>query len=174
MAQGPPRLVSVSNPTGGVIVARFNQPLDIASVGAPEAFSVRQVELDGAGVDLVGVTTSTTLPERALIRYQGGSAIDYVLRAVNARSKDGVAIDPAFSELMFELTYPDLKQLGVRLFDTIWGPLGVAQRPVDRRSADQLVTSRAIATAVKLQLQQQLASTDGRAGRDGRPGLARS
>jgi hypothetical protein len=168
------RLVSATNPSDDVIVARFNQAMshDAAFLSAL-SWSCTPVSTSAPAIAVVEVVASVPYPEMAFLRYAGGAG-DYTLGVRGVQSSSGGALDPGFSSVALTIERPGDVDPTIRLFDTIWGPLGMAQRPSLRRSMDQIVQNRAIAVAVGEQLKQRLASSDGTQGRDGRPGLART
>lgn len=173
-AQASVRLLSAENLAEGVIVARFNQAmLHDAAFLSSQSWTCVPTSTSAFAITLVEVVANAAYPERALIRYTGGAS-DYLLAARGVRSSSGAALDPAFASVPLTIDRPGDVSPTIRLFDTVWGPLGMAQRPSQRRSVDQLVQNRAIAVAVGQQLQQRLAQTGGTAGRDGRPGLKRT
>jgi len=171
----PVRLLAASNPTDGVLVARFSVPMRrdtaLTSLGswrcvatAPFALPIELTEVVAGGP-----ANAATV----LVRYQGGG-VECTLSASGLVSIEGVPLDPGFASITIPILRPGDLEPTVRLFDTVWGPVGMSQRASLRRSVDQLVANRALAAAVNQQLQQRLASSDGTAGRDGRPGTRRS
>jgi hypothetical protein len=173
-AQVSVRLVSATNPMDGVIVARFNQAMQHdAAFLSTLSWSCTPASPSALAITLVEVLASVAYPEMALLRYTGG-ADEYALGVRGVLASSGNAVDLAFSSVALTIEHPGDVDPTIRLFDTIWGPLGMAQRRSLRRSMDQIVQNRAIAVAVGEQLKQRMASGDGTAGRDGRPGLART
>jgi hypothetical protein len=168
------RLVSARNPADGVVVARFNVAMRRdATVGAVQSWACTPASPNALPIELTGVVLNDAYPETALIRYTGGGG-DYKLTVTGVRSAGGSPLDPTFSAVPLTIARPGDVEPAMRLFDTIWGPVGIAQRPSQRRTVDQLVANRALATAVNQQLQQRLGAGDGTASRDSRPGLGRS
>jgi hypothetical protein len=168
------RLASASNSFDGVIVARFNAPMRAERVlTALQSWTCVPASISALAITLTDVVLAPQYPERVLIRYTGGG-FDYTLSVAGVHGASGDAIDAAFAAVPLAIVRPGDVDPSIRLFDTIWGPLGIAQRSSQRRTVDQLVANRALATAVNQQLQQRLAASDGTAGRDGRPGLGRT
>jgi hypothetical protein len=168
------RLVSARNPADGVIVARFNAAMRHDSIlGAVQSWACTPASAAALPIALTEVVLNHAYPETALIRYTGGGSF-YTLSVVGVRSSGGVPLDPAYSSVPLTIVRPGDGEPAIRLFDTIWGPIGIAQRSTQRRIVDQLVANRALATALNQQLQQRLAASDATAGRDGRPGLGRT
>jgi hypothetical protein len=169
------RLVSATNPTDGVIVARFSTAMRRdAALAAMANWSCVPASNDAQPITLTDVVLpSRAHPEMVVLRYSGGGS-DYTLAVRGVRSAAGELIDGTQASRPLTIGRPGDVEPTIRLFDTVFGPLGMAQRPPGRRTVDQLVANRAIATAVSEQLKQRLASSDGTAGRDGRPGLGRT
>lgn len=168
------RLISAMNPADGVIVARFNRAIlqDVA-LASPESWSLQPDSDASLPVSLSEVVLATAYPEMALLRYDQGSG-DYTLLVAGVRAPDGAAVDPAYASVPLAITHPGDIDTTVRLFDSVWGPLGIAQRASRRRTVEQLVANRALALGVNRQLAQRLSASGPTAGRDGRPGLGRT
>lgn len=166
------RLIAADNPADGVIVARFNQAMapDVA-LGALESWTVSASE-SPAPITLADVVLAGAYPERVLLRYGEGGG-DYLLSVAGVRAADGSPVDAAFSSVPLSITRPGELEMTVRLFDSVWGPLGIAQRASARRTVEQLVANRALGLGVNQQLAQRLAAAGTTAGRDGRPGMGR-
>jgi hypothetical protein len=168
------RLAAASNPFDGVIVARFNTPMRIeAALTALQSWLCEPASPGALPITLTEVVLNWSYPERVLLRYTGGG-FEYTLSVAGIRAEDGSPVDLAYASLPLTIARPGDLDPAIRLFDTIWGPVGIAQRSSQRRNVDQLVANRALATAVNQQLRQRLASGDGTGGRDGRPGLRRT
>jgi hypothetical protein len=168
------RLVSARNPADGVIVARFNVAMRRDStLSAVRSWACTPASPSALPIELTEVVLNDAYRETALIRHTGGGG-DYTLSVTGVRSSGGAPLDPAFSSVSLTIVRPGDVESAIRLFDTIWGPVGIAQRSTQRRTIDRLVANRALATAVNQQLQQRLGAGDGTAGRDGRPGLGRA
>jgi hypothetical protein len=169
------RLLSATNPADGVLVARFNTPMranvSLLSLQSWACVAASSLALPIALTEVVA--GGATYPETVLLRYTGGG-FDCIVSVVGVTSAGGAPLDPAYSSVPLSIVRPGDIDPTIRLFDTIWGPMGVSQRASQRRTVDQLVANRALATAVNQQLQQRLSTGDGTAGRDGRPGLART
>jgi len=171
----PVRLVSVTNPLAGVLVARFNQAMNLGDgETALEHWTVAPLAPGAAPLLLKELFTSGTYLEMASFAYEGGERADYRLAVADVYSAKRRSLETGGNAISFTLAYPDEVDLTVRLFDSVWGPVGIAQRASFRRTVDQLVAHRALALGVNQQLQQRLASAGATAGRDGRAGLGRS
>lgn len=168
------RLISATNLADGVIVARFNQAmLDDVELRSVGSWSVARASADALSATLTDVVLNAAHPEMALLRYEGGGG-DYTLSVAGARAADGTTIATALATVPLTISRPGDIDMTVRMFDSVWGPLGIAQRASQRRTVDQLVANRALALGVNQQLAQRRASSGTSAGRDGRPGMARS
>jgi hypothetical protein len=153
-------------------VARFNQAmLQDAALGSPQSWRLEAVSENALAISVTAMVLAPAHPALVLLRTDGGAG-DYVLSVAGARAADGVAIDPAFASVPVAIARAGDAEMTVRLFDSVWGPLGVAQRPTRRRTVDQLVANRALALGVQQQLAQRL-GLGGSAGGDGRPGARR-
>jgi len=172
-----PRLLSVSNPAEKVLIAHFNMGMrHDAAFMAPENWHVTGVTPGASELDIIGVRASAGHPNQALLSYSGGiNTAIYNLRVVGVVSSSGDPIDPLHDNADFELVYQVEADPGVKLFNSVFGPIGITQRPLTRRTVDKLVTSRSIALGLDVQMQLRLQSFDnGTAGRDGRPGIRRT
>jgi hypothetical protein len=167
------RLISAQNPADGVIVARFNRAMlqDVA-LGSLQSWGCVPASDTALPIALTEVVLTAAYPEMALLRYVQGAG-DYTLSVAGVVARDGVAVNPGFASVPLTVTRPGDVDPTVRLFDSVWGPLGIAQGASLRRTVDQLVANRALALGVNQQLQQRLAASGPSAGRDGRPGLGR-
>jgi hypothetical protein len=170
----PARLVSVKNPVAGVLVARFNQAMGLGDAEtALDRWTVAPVDGGAAPLVLEALFTRPAYPEMATLAYSGGELGDYRLSVADVRAGNGRALAPDGNAVTFTLRYPDAPDSTIRLFDSVWGPVGMAQRASLRRTVDQLVANRALALGVNQQLQQRLAAAGTTAARDGRPGQGR-
>ena len=170
-----PRLLSVENPRDGLLLARFNVAmLQDPILLATGSWKLLPSSSSSIGLIVVGVTVDPTRPEVVNLAYEGGSQAEYTLAAGKLFAADGGELLPANSSQAFDLVYPAPSEAQVHLFDTIWGPLGIAQNLSNRRGIDQLVRNRAISSALNEQIAQRLSANNGTAGRDGRPGGNRS
>ena len=169
-----PRLISATNPSDGVIVTRFNRAmLEDAALHSVESWSLASASADSLPATLTEVLLNPAYPEMALLRYTEGGG-DYTLSVAGVRAFDGTPVAPAYARVPLTISRPGEVEMTVRLFDSVWGPLGIAQRASRRRTVEQLVANRALALGVNQQLAQRLSSTGTTAGRDGRPGLGRA
>lgn len=168
------RLISAMNPAEGVIVARFNRAMlqDVA-LRSPESWSVQPDSEASLPLSVTEVVLVAAYPEMALLRYAEGGG-DFMLSVAGVRAPDGAVVDPVHASVPLAITRPGEVEMTVRLFDSVWGPLGIAQRASRRRTVEQLVANRALALGVNRQLAQRLSASGPTAGRDGRPGLGRA
>jgi hypothetical protein len=171
----PVSLLSVENPMEGILVARFSTAMlgDAALLDIGN-WRIVPVSPGARELSVVGVAWTPARPSQVVLRYSGGGS-QYQLVVGNLRSQNLDPIAAAFSSSTFELLYGTPFEPTVKLFDSIFGPLGIAQRMMPRRHIDRLLVNRAIALAMDQQLAIKLAgATDGTAGRDGRPGVSRT
>lgn len=165
------RLLSVKNPREGVLVARFNRPLRHGD-GVPAAANMRIQPVSPGARELIIVEALVTdrNPDVLVLLYEGGGST-YQLTVLGLVGEDGESIEAGFDAATFEIFHGTPLPYSTRVFDTVFGPIGLAQRPVQRRSVEALVASRATALAMDVQFKQRLAAFgDGTAGRDGRMG----
>lgn len=155
------RMISAANPAEAVLVVRFNFPMSQDAVmQALENWSVTPADAQAVPITLTAIVLNQSYPEMALLRYVGGGG-NYIVKATGLTAASGAPLSPAHNSQPVTIDRPGDVVPTVRLFDTVWGPVGVAQRTISRRTIDQLVINRAIAGAVQIQLQQRIAATDG-------------
>ncbi|KKM20583.1 hypothetical protein LCGC14_1644020 [marine sediment metagenome] len=166
-----PRLVSVDNTVAGIIVARFNEPMTLDSVFRRIQNYVITALGSGSAVTVTEIRTSTAQPDVATIVFEGGGS-SYELVVTGVLDAEGNSIDLDYNTLAFEIGLPggDTAPI-VHVFDTVFGPMGITQRVVSRRTVEKLVVNRAIDVAIREQLNQRLeaygAGAPLRSGKDG-------
>lgn len=165
------RMLSVLNPREGVLVVRFNQAI-VTPVAAN--WRIQAVSLDARELTVVGVDVDSHNPEIAILAYDGGGSI-YRLTALGIVGQSGAVVEAGFNALEFEIFFGTPLPQSIQVFDTIYGPIGMAQRPVTRRTMDTTIVNRSIAIGMDEQFRLRLeAFGDGTAGRDGRIGGRRT
>jgi hypothetical protein len=168
-----PRLLVVRNPAPGVLLADFNVAMDLSATFLDAGnWVVSPVSAGALPLTITGVTANSLSPSRATLSYEGGGSI-YELVAYNVRSRDGEELEAGFDRVRFDLIYGAEAELQIRLFDSIFGPLGISQREVARHSVERHTADRSLALALDEQLRLRFQQLDDTAGRDGRPGKLR-
>jgi len=167
------RLISVSNPTPGVLLAHFNEPMrhDAAFLGV-ESWIVLPVTVGASEVEITEVFASPTHANTAVLHHTGGGSL-YDLIVSGVVSQSGNPIEDGQNSTIFELLYGAEAPASIRLFDTIFGPIGISQRELRRRTMDDHVVNRSIAIGMDEQFRLRAQNLDGSAGQDGRPGKRR-
>lgn len=166
-----PQLLSATNSAAGVIDVVFSGAMILDDVFRRiQNFVITPVG-NGSRVKVLEVQTDDEVPNAATVLFEGGGS-HYTLTVTGVINLAGTPIDADANSVVFELGLPggDAEPI-TRLFDTVFGPLGIIQRPVTRRTVDGLVINRAIDLGVNKQLKQRLdalgASIPLRSGKDG-------
>lgn len=168
-----PRLISVSNPKPGILLTHFNEPmLHDAAFLSPGSWLVDAVTVDAFPIEITNVYANSTHAGTAVLHYTGGGGI-YELTVVGATSILGGPVEKGNNTAVFELVYGEEEVPSVRLFDTIFGPVGISQRVLRRRTMDDHVSNRSIAVGMDEQFRLRLQNLDGSARQDQRPGIRR-
>lgn len=170
-----PRLLTVRNPQPNLLLAHFNRPMRLDDtfffVGN---WRVTPVSPGAAPLTITEVTTTTSQPDVAHIRYSGGGS-EYQLTVLpSILSQDGDALEQGFNTVLFEILFGDEDEATIRLFDSVFGPLGISQRVATRRSMDEHTADRSLALALDEQFRLRFQQLDNTVGRDGRPGKLRT
>lgn len=167
------RLVSVINPFENVLLAYFNRPMrrDGAFFN-PASWKISAVSPGALPLSIVAVYANDAQADMAHLKFEGGGSI-YALTVGPLESQDGDTIEFGYNSQQFEIMFGDEEVPTIRLFNSVFGPLGIRQRTRRRRSMDDHVANRAIAAALDEQFRLRLQRFDGTAGRDGRPGGSR-
>lgn len=168
------RMLSVRNPKDEVLVVYFNKP----TRQNDEFFFTGNwivTPLDGGdAMTITRVTGNPTNPHGAHLRYTGGTDGGlYELRAVSIVSQNGEQLETGYDRAEFTLVFGAEPEQTIRLFDTIYGPVGIAQGIQLRRSMDEHCAQRATSLGIDEQLSLRRAALDDTVGRDGRPGARR-
>ena len=169
-----PRLLNVRNPMEGLLIAHFNQPMLLDNtfffIGN---WNITPVSDGAAPLAVTEVVASASQPDVAHIRYTGGGST-YLLTTTGILGEDGSPVERGFETVEFEIDFGEEDQPTVRVFNSIFGPLGVSQRNKKRRTIDEFTANRAIALALDEQLRLRFQQLDNTAGRDGRNGKLRT
>lgn len=168
------RLLQVRNPMENVLLASFNKALalngDFYSIGN---WKVTPVSDDALPLEIVEVTSNPRQPDIGVLRYTGGGSV-YLLTVYSLISSGGEPIDPDYNSSEFDLVFGDQPTPEVRLFDSVFGPLGITQQIRTRRTLDDHTADRAIALGLDEQFRLKLQQLDGTIGRTGKPGIRRT
>lgn len=168
------RLISVSNPTPGVLLAHFNEPmLHDGAFLSPANWKVVAITPGASEVEITAVFANPTHANTAVLHHTGGGS-EYELTILGAVAIDGDPVELTYNTVVFELIYGQEDAPRVRLFDTIFGPIGVSQKELRRRTMDDHVVNRSIAMGMDEQFRLRFSNLDGSAGKDGRPGIRRT
>jgi len=149
-----PRLVAVDNPVEGVLIPRFNEPMTQDATFTLLTNYTVTPQGSAEALVLLAVEASTTLPDAATLTFEGGTyGGTYELTVIGVTDLLGTSIDTLNNTATFTLPLPTEANISrVHLFDTVWGPMGMTQRVIKRRTVDNLVVGRSIAMAVEEQL----------------------
>ena len=170
-----PRLLKVRNPVPGTLLAHFNRPmrLDPAFTFVPN-WKIEAVSPDAAPLTITKVLTTTTQSDVAHLRYSGGGS-EYKLSVLSSIvSQNGDPLERGFNSVVFDILFPEEDAGTVRLFDSVFGPLGISQRVATRRSMDEHTADRSLALALDEQFRLRFQQLDDTVGRDGKPGTRRT
>lgn len=124
-----------------------------------KAFTITDILVNPSQTDLV------------TILFEGGGGT-YDMEVSNLSDISGNMINPDFDSASFEITRPGgVVEPVVRLFDTVFGPMGLVQQTITERTIDKMVINRTIDVAMREQLDQRLqamgAAIPLRSGKDG-------
>lgn len=169
-----PRLISVTNPTPGVLLAHFNEPmLHDEAFYSVKSWQVATITPGASAIVITKVFANPTQGNTAVLHHTGGGST-YELTAVALTALSGDPVEFNRNTVLFDLVYGAEAAPSIRLFDTIYGPIGVSQRVIRRRTMDDHVVNRSIAMGMDEQFRLRFSNLDGSAGKDGRPGIRRS
>lgn len=169
-----PKLISVSNPSPGILLAHFNEPmLHDAIFLSPSSWTAEATTSSTIEIEITNVYANPTHAGTAVLHYVGGGGI-YELTVNGVSSSIGGVVEKGNNTAIFELIYGDEEIPSIRLFDTIFGPVGISQRTLNRRTMDDHVSNRSIAIGMDEQFRLRLQNLDGSARQDSRPGIRRT
>lgn len=168
------RLLQVKNPAPRILLAYYNRPLrQNAALRFAPNWRIAPVSEGALPLEITEILTNVNHADMVTLRFTGGGST-YRLTNSMVVDADGNPIDPSFNDALFEILFGDEPAPTIRLFDTIYGPIGISQRLRLRRTMDDHVVSRSIALGMDEQFRLRMANLDGSAGRDGRPGKNRT
>lgn len=170
-----PRVLSVVNVGPDLLMVKFNVPMaDDAAIRTPSNYAITPVSAGAAELTITEALFSSSQPDTVVLRYEGGGST-YSVSINNILAASGLSLEYNGDTAEFEIIYKGQPAPRIRLFDTIYGPIGVSQVGVTRRTVDGLVINRAIANATDIQMKKRLAGLwDGTYSRDPRPGARRA
>lgn len=165
-----PRIIRVRNVNEGLIGVYFNQAMRLGS----EFFfagnwKIEPVSEGAAPLQIVEVVAQKSSPDRALLRYTGGGST-YRLTALGIKNEAGQDIEAGFNSTNFDIIFELDGETSVRLFDTIYGVVGVSQRSLKRRNIEDHVALRASSFATDEQFRTRMRALNGTETRSGKPG----
>jgi len=168
----PLRLISVVNPTEGILVARFNEPMRIdTSFLDRRNWQITPVSEGARELSITAISAVVQAPGVARLSYVGGGST-YTLSVSNLQGLGGNVLEG--SSVLFELVYGTEDDFSLKLFDSIFGAVGISQRVRRRRTMDSLVANRSLAIGLNEQLRLKFQQLDDTAGRNGKPGKRRT
>jgi len=169
-----PRLLQVKNPAKGILIAFFNQAMKHnADFLSAANWKVDPVSDGAIPLSITEVIANSTQPDQAILRYEGGGST-YKLTTFKLVSASGQQIEPGYESALFDILFKQDEKPKIRLFDTIFGVVGVSQGVISRRTMDDHVAGRAIATGMDEQFRLRMQTFDGAQGRTGKPGTRRT
>lgn len=167
------RITGIDNPFDGSLVVNFNEPLvQNEAYFVPGNWVVTPVSPGAKPLSIVSVTGSAVTPQTAILRYVGGGS-EYQLQVFNIEGLYGTPFEYLGDIALFEIIFGTQDAFDVTLFDTIFGPMGLAKRTITRRTMDGHTADLALALALDEQIRLRRQILDNTAGRDGRPGKLR-
>jgi len=168
------RLLKVRNPTRGILEAIFTQPLrQDNTLFALGNWKITPVSEGAIPIVITEIIASAAYPAVVRLRHTGGGST-YTLEALGILGADGYPLEEGYSSVGFDIVFEEEETPEIRLFNSIYGPLGVSQRARKKRSVDDFVANRSIALALDEQFRLRFQQLDETAGRDGRPGKLRA
>jgi hypothetical protein len=168
------RMLAVRNPFENMLMAYFNRPMKLdESFFMPAHWLITPISAGAKPLKVTEVTARDGRPDVAHLRYEGGGST-YLLTAINLVDEHGNGFERGYDSKQFEILFGDQEDPTVRLFNSIWGPLGISQRARTRRTIDDHVANRSLALALDEQFRIRMQRLDATAGRDGRPGKRRT
>ena len=168
------RMIQVKNSIEGLLVVHFNKGMllnnEFFSIGN---WIIRPVSEGAAALDVVEIVASQSEPHVAYLRHTGGGST-YTLTAVGILGDDGSSLERGFESVEFEIDFDEEEAPSVRLFDSVFGPLGISRRSRLRRTMDEFVANRSISLALDEQFRLRFQQLDNTVGRDGKDGKLRT
>jgi hypothetical protein len=171
---GTPRLLQVRNPCEGVLIAFFSQAMRHNSEFlSPANWKIVPISEGAKPLTVFEVVANSTQPDQAILRYRGGGST-YEITTFGLVGASGQTIEVGFDSVLFDIIFDEQEVPTIRLFDTVFGVVGVSQFVATRRTMDGHVAGRSIALGLDEQFRLKLQTLDGSAGRTGKPGIRRT
>jgi hypothetical protein len=170
-----PRVLLVRNPRPNILLVHFNKPMliDDKFKFIPN-WRITPISEGAAPLTITEVSSTSTQPDVAHIKYTGGGSV-YELTALGSiLSQEGDPLEGGFNTVVFDIIFGEEDPGTIRLFDSVFGPLGISQRVAKRRSFDEHTADRSLALALDEQFRLRFQQLDNTAGRDGKPGKLRT
>jgi hypothetical protein len=168
------RLLRVANPFENSLIAYLNRPMRLdANFYQTSNWIITPVSDGAKPLTITSVSAYENRSDVAHLKFTGGGST-YSLHPVSIVDQNGEGFEYGYDTVLFEILFGDEPESTVRLFNSIFGPLGISQRTRTRRTMDDHVANRSIALALDEQLRLRMQRIDGTAGRDGRPGKKRT
>lgn len=151
-----PKLLEVTQVSAGVLNVDFSEAMQIdAALEAIETYQV--TALSGSPLFITGVTTSTTLPTRVVLTYEGGSSAGvYRMTVTGVGDLVGNLIDPTYNSVVFKLALAIEDELFTGeqyYFDTDLGAISLKLNTISTRKIEDLVILRAQSVGYAAQFQ---------------------
>lgn len=168
------RMLAINNPFENHLLVYFNLPMlaDDAFLSANN-WTITPISEGAAPLSVVEVKVQENQANVANLRYVGGGST-YLLGVQGVQSQSGLELEFGFSSLEFDLIFGDEPATSIRLFNSIFGPLGISQQVSTRRTMDKHVASRALALALDEQFRLRAQTLDGSSAFSGRAGKRRT
>jgi len=168
------RLLNIRNPLDGMLDVLFNKALtQNATLFSVGNWKIQPVSEGAKQLTVTEVIASPAYPSVVRLRHTGGGST-YSLTALGILGADGLALEKDWDRAEFDIVFDEEEAPKVRLFNSVFGPLGVSQRARTRRTMDEFVANRSIALALDEQFRLRFQQLDNTVGRDGRPGKLRT
>ena len=168
------RMIQVKNSIDGLLVVHFNKAMllngEFFSIGN---WIISPVSEGAADLSVIEIVASQSEPHVAYLRHTGGGST-YTLTAVGILGADGSPIEDGFESVEFEIDFDEEEAPSVRLFDSVFGPLGISRRSRLRRTMDEFSANRSISLALDEQFRLRFQQLDNTVGRDGKDGKLRT
>jgi len=154
----------------GLLLVRFNEAmLQDENIRQIENYRI-ELQPGARAMVITDVIISSSQTDAAILLFTGGLGL-YTLTVKEVFDANGNPIDLGCNRVNFTIDRPLEDDARIHLFDTVFGPMGMTQRSVLRRTVDTLVVNRSIDHAMHEQLSQRLksigASSPLRSGKDG-------
>lgn len=168
------RLLKIRNPMPGMIEVIFNRALkQDATLFALGNWRILPVSEGAIPIEVSEVIASASYPAVVRLRHTGGGST-YTLQALGILGADGFPLEYGYSTANFDIVFEEEERPNIRIFNSVYGPLGVSQRARKKRTIDDFVANRSIALALDEQFRLRFQQLDDTVGRDGRPGKLRT